>query len=191
VAISLGKTVRGDDDLLVRVVQGVEDVEELLLRAFLARQELDIVDEQDVGSAGFLVEVLDDGIVVVRVLNRADNFVGELFARRVDNLLVGCLGQHGVRDALQQMSLSQPDAAVNIQWVVDVARVARDGVAGGEREAVARATTKLSNVYRLLRTMVLLCAACPGSGAASAGGSRTSTVMVVGTILSMVFDGSP
>ena len=41
-------------------------------------------------------------------------------------------------------------------------------------------TTKLSNVYRLFRTMVLLCAVCPGSGAASAGGSRTSTVMVVG-----------
>ena len=121
----------------MRVIQGVEDVEELLLRALLSRQELDVVDEQDVGPAGFLVEVLDDGIVVVRVLNRADNFVGELFARRVDNLLVGCLGQHGVRDALQQVGLAQPDAAVNVQRVVDIARVARDGVAGGERKAVA------------------------------------------------------
>mgnify|MGYP003380588752 CR=1 FL=1 len=34
----LGRQVRGDHDLLVRVVQGVERVEELLLRLHLALQ---------------------------------------------------------------------------------------------------------------------------------------------------------
>lgn len=42
----LGRTVRGDDDLLVRIVEGVEGVEELLLDAFLAFDELDVVDER-------------------------------------------------------------------------------------------------------------------------------------------------
>ena len=39
-------------DLLVGVVQGVEGVEELLLRLLLALQELDVVDQQDVHRRG-------------------------------------------------------------------------------------------------------------------------------------------
>ena len=42
------RAVAADDDLLLRVVQRVERVEELVLRAFLAGEELDVVDEQDV-----------------------------------------------------------------------------------------------------------------------------------------------
>ena len=47
----LGRQVRGDDDLLVGVVQRVEGVEELLLGLLLALQELDVVDQQDVDVA--------------------------------------------------------------------------------------------------------------------------------------------
>ena len=47
----LGRAVGGDDDLLVRVVQRVEGVEELLLRALAVLQELDVVDQQDVDVA--------------------------------------------------------------------------------------------------------------------------------------------
>ena len=41
--------VAGEDDLLVGVVEGVEGVEELVLRAVLVGQELDVVDQQHVG----------------------------------------------------------------------------------------------------------------------------------------------
>ena len=44
-------------DLLLRVVQRVERVEELVLRAFLARDELDVVDEQHVDAAVALAEI--------------------------------------------------------------------------------------------------------------------------------------
>ena len=47
----LRRQVGGDDDLLVRVVQRVEGVEELLLRLHLAGQELDVVDEEHVDVA--------------------------------------------------------------------------------------------------------------------------------------------
>ncbi len=47
----LGLAVGGDDDLLVRVVQRVEGMEELLLRPLPVLQELDVVDEQDVDSS--------------------------------------------------------------------------------------------------------------------------------------------
>ena len=40
------ETVGGEDDLLACLVQGVEGVEELLLGALLAGEELDIVDDQ-------------------------------------------------------------------------------------------------------------------------------------------------
>jgi hypothetical protein len=38
----------GDDDLLARVVQGVEGLEELLLGAFLVLQELDVVHQEHI-----------------------------------------------------------------------------------------------------------------------------------------------
>ena len=47
----LGRTVAGDHDLLVGVVQRVERVEELFLGLLLVFQELDVVDEQDVDVA--------------------------------------------------------------------------------------------------------------------------------------------
>src|SRR5215831_9932814 len=48
---ALGRAVAGDDDLLARVVQRVEGVEELFLRSFLVLQELDVVDQQHVHVA--------------------------------------------------------------------------------------------------------------------------------------------
>ena len=41
-------TVRGDDDLAATLMEEVERVEELLLRAFLAFHELDVVDEEHI-----------------------------------------------------------------------------------------------------------------------------------------------
>ena len=52
------RLVGADDDLLVRVVQRVERVEELLLRALGALQELDVVDEQQVDRAVAALEGL-------------------------------------------------------------------------------------------------------------------------------------
>jgi hypothetical protein len=47
----LGRPVGADHDLLAGVVEGVEGVEELLLRPLLVLEELDVVDEQDVDVA--------------------------------------------------------------------------------------------------------------------------------------------
>ena len=52
----LRRHVARDHDLLVVVVQGVEGVEERLLRLRLALQELDVVDQQDVDVAVPLLE---------------------------------------------------------------------------------------------------------------------------------------
>ena len=47
-----GVAVRRQHDLLVGLVERVEGVEELLLEAFLALHELDVVDEEDVARPG-------------------------------------------------------------------------------------------------------------------------------------------
>ena len=47
----LRRAVGGEDDLLARLVEVVEGVEELLLGALLARDELDVVDQEHVDRA--------------------------------------------------------------------------------------------------------------------------------------------
>ena len=74
----LGGRSRGDDDLLVRVVQGVEGVEELLLRLHLALQELDVVDQQHVDVAVAALEALR-----LVVADGVDEVVGELLGVHV------------------------------------------------------------------------------------------------------------
>ncbi len=53
------RPVAAQHDLFLRVVERVERVEELGLRAFLAGHELDVVDQQDVDAAIALAEVQD------------------------------------------------------------------------------------------------------------------------------------
>src|SRR4030095_5637758 len=60
------RAVGADDNLLLRGGERVERVEELGLRSFLSRQELYVVDEQDVDAAIALAEV-EDAIVADRV----------------------------------------------------------------------------------------------------------------------------
>ena len=55
----MGRTVAADDDLLLRVVKRVERVEELVLCAFLARHELNVVDQQHVDAAIARAEIQD------------------------------------------------------------------------------------------------------------------------------------
>ena len=54
----LGRAVGGQDELAAGVLEGVEGVEELLAGALLAREELDVVDEEHVASAEALLEVM-------------------------------------------------------------------------------------------------------------------------------------
>ena len=68
-----GRTVARQHDLPVRLVQRVESVEELLLDALFARQELNVIDQQHVGLPVFFSE--SDQLVV---LNAVDVLVREL-----------------------------------------------------------------------------------------------------------------
>ena len=67
------RPVAGEDDLSAAFVERVEGVEELLLHRLLAFEEVDVVDEQEVGLAEAAAEVGGGA-----VLDRRDELVGEL-----------------------------------------------------------------------------------------------------------------
>ena len=108
------------------LVQGVESMEELLLNAFLAGQELHVVDEQDVRLAMFAAEA--DQLIV---LNGLDVFVGEFFGRKIRDARAFFGAGNVLANGVQQMRLAQTHPAIKEKRIVGFARRLRDGHGGG------------------------------------------------------------
>ncbi len=113
----LGRTIGGDHDLLHALVQRVEGVEELLLRALLLRDELDVVDEQHIHGAEAIAEA---GHAVVA--QRGDHLVGELFRGDVADARHGLAALHFVADGVHQVRLAHADAAIEEERIVGARR---------------------------------------------------------------------
>jgi hypothetical protein len=128
------RTVAGDDDLLLPVVEGVEDVEELLLRPVLSGDELDVVDEQHVGAAVLLPErrqpLEADGV---------DHLVDEAVGGDVGELQVPVAGLDVVPDRVHEMGLAEADPAVEEEGVVGLRGDLGDRAGGRVGELVRRA----------------------------------------------------
>ena len=107
------RTVTGKDDLLVAVVQGVEGMEKLLLRAFLAREKLDVVDHQDVRVAILLAELHQRA-----VLDGIDELVGKLLAGKINDAGGLLIVDYEVADRLQQVRLAQSASSVHEKGIV-------------------------------------------------------------------------
>src|ERR1700738_243118 len=99
------------------VKQRVEGVEKFFLRTFLPAQELNVVDQKQVGLAVTLSEF--DQIIV---LDRVDEFINEQLAREIDHLGIFLFGHHVLANRLHQVRLSESYAAVNEKRVVSAGR---------------------------------------------------------------------
>ena len=136
----LGGAIGGDDDLLVGVMQGVEGVEELLLRGLLARDELDIVHKQQVCHAVLHAEVLG-----AAGADGGDQLVGELLTGDIhdDEIGVGALdlGLNGG----QQMGLAQTGAAVDEQGVIRPGGVCRHSLRSSKRKLLENGATDVAS----------------------------------------------
>ena len=128
-----GRTIARKHDLLVTVVQGVEGVEELLLRTLLAREKLDVVDHQDIRVAVFLAE-LDQRAV----LNGIDELVGELLAGKIDDARGLLVVDDEVADGLQEVRFSQSAPSVHEKGVVGLGGRLGHRNGGSVRELVVR-----------------------------------------------------
>ena len=122
-------------------------MEELLLRRFLPREELDVVDEEDVGGAVAVLELERRG-----VLDRVDHLVHELLGRDEEDPLAGSLLTDVVPDGVHEMRLAEPDAAVEEERVVARAGALRHRLADGVRELIPASDDE--GVERVLRTQV-------------------------------------
>ena len=93
--------VAGDDDLLVRFDQRIERVEELLLRASLIGEKLDVVDEQKVERVVIALELVE------RLLLVGTHHVGHvLLGVDVADACLGTSVGHLVADCLHQVGLA-------------------------------------------------------------------------------------
>ena len=111
--------------LLVELVEGME---EFLLGGFLAGDELDVIDEEQVRFP-VLVPELD----VLTGLDGGDQLVGKLVALDIDDVGIGLTFADAVGNGVEQMGLAHAGRAVEEQGVIDLAGDIGDGDAGGVR----------------------------------------------------------
>ena len=126
--------VARDDDLLARLVEGVERVEELFLRLRLAREEVDVVDEEQVA----LLAVARAEVVHLLVLQRLDELVHEALGADVDDARARPLLADAVRDGVDQVRLAEAGAAADEERVVPAPADARGRHRRGVGELVGR-----------------------------------------------------
>src|SRR4029077_1163911 len=90
-----------------------ERVEKFFLRPLLSTEELNIVDQEQVGLAITFSEF--DQIVV---LNRVDELVDEKLARKIHHLHAFLFDHHVLADRLHEVRLAEAHAAINKKGVV-------------------------------------------------------------------------
>ena len=102
-------------------------MEELLLDALLAGEELHVVDQKHVNVAVALAEFRQ--AVLLQGLNE---LVGELLGRKVGNAGVGVGAEDGVPDGVHQVGFAQAGVAIDEQRIVGL----RGGLGHGEGRGV-------------------------------------------------------
>ena len=129
----LRRAIARDHDLLLRIVQFVEGVEELFLRAFLRTERLDIVDQQHIRGAVARAQLRH-----ALVLDSADHLVREALAGGVDDPHAPARHQRAP-DGVHQMRLPHAHSAVNEQRIVAARRIHRHRLRRRMRKLIARA----------------------------------------------------
>ncbi len=128
----LRRAVARNHDLLLRVVEFVEGVEELFLSAVLRAERLNIVDQKNVGRS-----IARAKFGHLAVLDSADHFVGEALARGVDHAGAATADQRA-SDGVHQVRLAHADSAVEIERVVAARRIDRDRLCRRMCELIGR-----------------------------------------------------
>ena len=129
-----GLPVGGHDDLLMLLVELVEGMEELLLGRLLTGDELDIIDEEQIGFPIFIAE-----FDVPATLDGGDQLIGELVTLDVDNIGIGIDLSDAVGYGVQQVGFANAGRAIQEQGVIDLARGLTDRNGGAVGEPVGGA----------------------------------------------------
>src|SRR5215470_6388644 len=115
-------------------MQGIEGVEEFFLGTLLLREELDVINQQNVDVAKLVAKA---GHPVVT--KGVDHLVGELFARNVADGRLRLAALYFVPDRLHEMRLAHTDPAIEKQRVVRLRGPLGYSLGGGVGKLVAGA----------------------------------------------------
>ena len=126
--------IAGEDDLLLSFQQRVEGVEEFLLAAVLAGEELDVVDHQRIDRAVRLLELVD-GVV----LQGTHHVTDESLAVHVGDPRARARCPDPVGNRMHEMGLAEADPAIEEQRVVGATRILGDLQCRRPRHLVALA----------------------------------------------------
>ncbi len=134
----VGGAIAGHDDLFAGFVEGIEGMEELFMDAFFAGEELNVVDEQDIGLA---VSATEFGELVI--LDGVDVVVGEAFGGDVGDAGSFSLADDLEADGVEQVGFTEADAAIDEEGVIGLAGGMGYGECGGVGEAVIGADDEI------------------------------------------------
>ena len=123
--------------MFARIVESVERVEEFLLDALLAGEELDVVDQEDIRLAVSSAEAHE-----LAVLDRVDEFVGEFLGREIRHARSLFVAPHVLADGVEQVRFAQTDPTIKEKRVVGFAGRLRDREGRGVGEGVVVAHDK-------------------------------------------------
>ena len=126
-----------DHDLLLVVVQLVEGVKELFLRAVFVADQLDVVDQQHIRRA----------IAIVKLWHAVqpdagDHIVHEPLARGVDDAHRSVIVDQRAPNRVHQVGLAHTDSAVDEQRVIAARGIGRHRARCGVRKLIACAHHK-------------------------------------------------
>ena len=110
-----GRPIARQHDLSARLVEGVEGMEELFLCRLLTLEEMDVVDEEQVGFAEAPTKFARRAI-----LNRGDQFVGELFRAQIGDPAARLVADDLVRDGLHEVRLAEPGVPIYEKRVINL-----------------------------------------------------------------------
>ena len=166
--------VAGDDDLLALRHHRLEGVEELFLRAVLAGEELDVVDQEQVQRMVVALEIVERLALV-----GLDHVGHVLVGMHVAHAHAGTGRDHGIADGVDQVGLAQAHAAVQEQRVVGRAGVLGHLQRGGAASWLALPVTKFSkvrSVFRRERSYTILAASALTAAAALEAAAVCATI---------------
>src|SRR5690606_37014195 len=133
-------------------MQVIENMEENILSTLLTGKVVHVIHNDDVHG---LVKI--DKVVDGVVLQRVNKLLAELFARHIDNQLIGQVAFNLVADGLGQMGLTQPHTAIDHQWVErGAARLARHSKSRRAGQPVTFALDKIIKRIMLIQLRVYL-----------------------------------
>ncbi len=111
-------------------------MEKLLLRALLAGDELDVVDEQDLSVAVFISKVL-----CCVCANRLHQIIGEGFGGDIEHAQSPSIG--GLADSVEKVGFAQPYTAIDKERIISASRRLRHSLGSGLSQAITRTDDKI------------------------------------------------